>query len=724
MMPISREKAAQLRLPNQVPEEEQVGSVKLTIDDREIETREGKSLLQASLDGGIYIPHLCHHADLSPIGACRLCVVEVDGIEGLVTSCTTPATEGMRVRTKGPAIEHTRRLAMELMLAGHPPDCGTCIKYLNCELQSLKQYLVADTLSVKRRAKLFPVNSENPLFAQDPNKCVLCGRCVRACHELRGVGVLFYKKRGKETYIGTAEGLSFAESGCRFCGACAEVCPTGAIMDKEEFAKGKSRRAALVPCRYTCPAEIDVPRYLRFIREKNYGAATAVIREKVPFPLVLGYVCDHPCEAACRRGEVNRPISIRNLKRYAVAHDEGHEWVKQSKQKAPTDKSVAVIGSGPAGLSAAYYLSRQGHGVVVFEALPLAGGMMRYGIPEYRLPRDVLDREVREIEAMGVEIRTGTSVESIDHLLDEGFDAVLVAVGAHMGQRLPIPGAEREDVLVSTDFLKEVNMGKEVRVGKRVIVLGGGNVAFDCARVARRLGAEVVHLVCLEARCDMPAACDEIDEGEEEGITIHPSRTFTRVMSEKGRVSGVEFLEVASFSFDEEKNLEIEVVPASHHVIEGDMVIFAVGQRPRIPEGFDLETNAGGLIEVDSYTFTTSREGVFAAGDAVTGTASVIKAIASGRKGAIAVDKFLEGRGNIDEKLAPPSEPERRLGPGEGFAGLDRCTEVCLLPEERLKGFCTVSADMDDETAAYESGRCLQCDLRLSITPVKFWGNY
>ncbi|MGD0657096.1 MAG: FAD-dependent oxidoreductase [Syntrophorhabdales bacterium] len=701
-----------------------MGSVRLTIDDREIETQQGTSLLEASLNGGIYIPHLCHHADLSPIGACRLCVVEVDGTEGLLTACTTLVAEGMRVRTKGPQIDHTRRLAMELMLAGHPADCGTCIKYLNCELQSLKQYLVADTLSVKRRSKLFPVNTESPLFMQDPNKCVLCGRCVRACHELRGVGVLFYKKKGRETYIGTNEDLTLAESGCRFCGACAEVCPTGAIMDKEEFAKGKSRRAALVPCRYSCPAEIDVPRYLRFIRARDYGAATAVIREKVPFPLVLGYVCDHPCEAACRRGEVNRPISIRNLKRYAAARDEQRVWAAQSKRKSPTGKKVAVIGSGPAGLSAAYYLAGQGHGVVVFESLPLAGGMMRYGIPEYRLPRDVLDREIGEIEAAGVEIRTAFPVESIDRLFEEGFDAVLVAVGAHIGRRLPVPGAEREDVLVSLDFLREVNMGRDVRIGRTVIVLGGGNVAFDCARVARRLGAEKVLLACLEARCDMPAACDEVEEGEEEGITIHPSRSFTRILSENGKVTGVEFLEVESFSFDEENNLDVEVVQGSHHVLEGDMVIFAVGQRPAIPEGWCLDTASGGLIDVDSYTFTTSREGVFAAGDAVSGTASVIKAIASGRKGAIAVDKFLEGRGKIDEKLAPNFEPERRLGRGLGFAALDRCAEVCLLPEERLKGFCTVSADMDDETAAYESGRCLQCDLRLSITPVKFWGNY
>ena len=479
-----------------------------------------------------------------------------------------------------------------------------------------------------------------------------------------------------------------------------------------------------MPCRYSCPAEIDVPRYLRFIRARDYGAATAVIREKVPFPLVLGYVCDHPCEAACRRGEVNRPISIRNLKRYAAARDEQRVWAAQSKRKSPTGKKVAVIGSGPAGLSAAYYLAGQGHGVVVFESLPLAGGMMRYGIPEYRLPRDVLDREIGEIEAAGVEIRTAFPVESIDRLFEEGFDAVLVAVGAHIGRRLPVPGAEREDVLVSLDFLREVNMGKDVRVGRTVIVLGGGNVAFDCARVARRLGAEKVLLACLEARCDMPAACDEVEEGEEEGITIHPSRSFARILSENGKVTGVEFLEVESFSFDEENNLDVEVVQGSHHVLEGDMVIFAVGQRSAIPEGWCLDTASGGLIDVDSYTFTTSREGVFAAGDAVSGTASVIKAIASGRKGAIAVDKFLEGRGNIDEKLAPNFEPERRLGPGKGFAALDRCAEVCLLPEERLKGFCAVSADMDDETAAYESGRCLQCDLRLSIAPVKFWGNY
>jgi formate dehydrogenase (NADP+) beta subunit len=698
--------------------------IKLTIDGKEIDAAVGKSVLEAALDGGIYIPHLCHHADLSPIGACRLCVVEIEGAEGIVPSCMTQATDGMAVRTKSDALDHHRRLAMELMLAGHPADCGTCIKYLNCELQSIKQYLVSDHLSVKRRSKLFPVTSSNPLFLQDPNKCILCGRCVRACHELRGCGVLFYKKRGDETYIGTAAGLPLAESGCRFCGACAEVCPTGAIMDKEEFAKGKSRKAALVPCRYTCPAEIDVPRYVRFIREKNYAAATAVIREKVPFPKVLGYVCDHACETACRRSEVNQAVSIRNLKRFAALHDHDNVWLTHHQKKEDTGKKVAVIGSGPAGLTVAYYLVNQGHGVTVFESLPLAGGMLRYGIPQYRLPREVLDGEIRVLEELGIEIKVNNAVESVDTLLSDGFDAVVVAVGAHKGVRLPISGASSNGVIMGTDFLRTVNEGKDVGIGKRVIVLGGGNVAFDCARVARRLGAETVLMACLEAREQMPASCDEIEEGEAEGITVYDGRTFTKIIVKDGKAAGVELLKVTSFSFDEDGRLELEIEEGSNHVLEADTIIFSVGQKPEIPGGFGLDTTSGGLIDIDTYTFATNREEVFAAGDAVTGTASVIKAIASGRKTAIAVDKFLDGRGNIDEKLAPVTEPAKWLGPDKDFAGLSRCADVCLLPETRVASFCKIVEEMEEGEADYESGRCLQCDLRLKIKPVKFWGNY
>ena len=372
-----------------------MASVKITVDGREIVTEQGKSLLEACLDGGIYIPHLCHHNELSPIGACRLCVVEIEGREGLQTSCTVPAEDGMTVTTKGGAIDDARRLAMELVLSGHQADCGTCIKYLNCELQSLKQYLVEDELRVRRRSRLFGYTDANPLFSHEPNKCVLCGRCVRACHELRGVGVLFYKYAHGETYIGVGpdpeKDVTLAEAGCRFCGACAEVCPTGSVLDRAEFGQGKSRKAALVPCANTCPAEIDVPRYLRFIREKNYAAAAAVIREKAPFPLTLGYVCSHPCENECRRGQVNEPVSICRLKRFAAENDTERLWAQNIRKKAPTGKKAAVVGAGPAGLtgglvSGADWATRR----PIFEMMPEAGGMLRYGVPEYRLPRAVL----------------------------------------------------------------------------------------------------------------------------------------------------------------------------------------------------------------------------------------------------------------------------------------------------------------------------------------------
>ncbi len=699
-------------------------TVRISIDGRDVKAQPGKSVLEAALDAGIYIPHLCHHPDLPPIGACRLCIVEIEGIEGFPPSCMTPVSDGMTVRTKTAKIDQRRRLAMELILAGHPQDCQSCYKYLNCEVQSLKQYLINDELRVRTRTRLLPINKSNPLFLLEPDKCVVCGRCVRACHELRGVGVLFYRKRDNETYTGTASDLPLADAGCRFCGACAEVCPTGAIQDREPAGTGKKRRAALVPCKYNCPAEIDVPRYIRFIREKRYTEAAAVIREKVPFPGVLGYVCDRPCEDVCRRGEVNEAVSIRALKRFAAGHDKARLWDKNPIRKPPSGKKVAIIGSGPAGLTAAYYLANQGHAVTVFEALPLAGGMMRFGIPEYRLPRDILDSEIEDIKKRGVGIRTGAHIESIDELFRQGYDAVLAAIGTHRGQKLPIPNADIEGVFIGIDFLKDINLGKKVALGNRVVVLGGGNVAFDCARIARRLGAERVQIACLERRAEMPATKDEVVQAEEEGILIYPSKTSTRIITDNGRIKGVEFLEVESFSFDENKNAQIEVRENSYYVLEADNVIFAIGQRPEIPKGFGLDTTANSFIKLDSFTLSTSRERVFAAGDAVYGTATVIEAIASGRRSAIAIDKFLGGNGNIDEKLAPPLETEPCFGPAENFAHMARYNESLIPPEERLKDFGKIIQEMDEKAADYESNRCLRCDLRLEITPVEFWSSY
>ncbi|RJR34475.1 MAG: FAD-dependent oxidoreductase [Desulfobacteraceae bacterium] len=686
-------------------------TIRLSIDGKEVETIANRSVLEAALGAGFYVPHLCHHPDLRPAGKCGLCVVEVEGMEEPCVSCTTPAEDSMVVKTRTKRIDLLRRKAMETLLVDHPSECLECSQYLHCELQSVKQYLgMTEVLSVPRRIRPIPVDSSNPLFVHDFTRCIRCERCVRACNELRGAGVLQVKEEGGESRISVPGEKSLAAAGCLFCGACVEVCPTGAMRDKEELVKGKKRAAALVPCRHTCPAEIDVPRYIRFIREKKYPEAAAVIREKVPFPRVLGHVCHHPCETVCRRAEVNEPVSIRDLKRFAAEKEDDRLREKSAGREPATGKRVGVVGAGPAGLTAAYYLSRRGHEVTVFESLPYAGGMMRFGIPEYRLPRDVLDSEIREIEKAGVEIRTNTRIESLDTLMQEkGYQALIVAVGAQRGHRLRIPGGDLERVLVGLDFLREVNLGNNVEVGEKVLVAGGGNVAVDCARAAIRIGARSVHIVCLETRDAMPAVEEEIREAEKEGILVHPSRTCSRILGEIGGVRGVECLKVESFSLDEDGRAQVETVEGSEFVLPADTVIFAVGQTPDIPSGFALDLDERSRVKIDPYTLESNREGIFAVGDAVGGTSWVIEAIASARRTAAAVDEYLGGSGDIEEHLAPQEEPGSWLGQCEGFAGFAR--------REWAVSF-------ENEFAEAESTRCLQCDLRLRITPVKFWGEY
>lgn len=695
----------------------------ITIDGTRLEVPENKNVLECALEAGIYIPHLCHHPDLPENGSCRMCIVEVEGQEGVTTSCTLRAQDGMVVHTTSERINKLRTLALELLLAGHPEDCSTCPKYGNCELQTLIQYIGANNARMRTRIKGIKMEEGNPLLIHDMNRCVLCGRCVRACNSLRGVGVLQYNKKDLETYVGTLHGKLLKDEDCRFCTACAEVCPTGSIRDKLQLlTTNLKKEEALVPCRTACPAHTDIPRYIRFVKEGDYDAAVAVIREKVPFPNALGHVCSHACELECKRKEVSEAMSIRDIKRYAAEHDTGRYWKGKGKQLPDTGKKVCVVGGGPAGLTAAYYLRKQGHAVTVKEALPTVGGMMSYGIPSYRLPREIVAQEAKVIEDQGVIIETNTKVEKPVELRKE-YDAVLMTIGAHKGVRLPMEGSELPGVLLNIDFLRNASLGQETGMGKRIIVLGGGNVAFDCARTAKRLGAEEIHLACLEAREAMTADDEEIEQAKEEGIFVHPAQTFERITGTDA-VTGVDFMNVKSFTFDENRRAIIEKEEGSEHHIDADTVIFATGQRPDLTEDAGLNLGRANSIVVKENSLATETEGVFAAGDVVYGTKSVILAIASGRDAAVEIDQYLGGDGDISETLAPEQHADPKIGKVEGFGYLGRTRTQVTPAAERQDNFNEVDHGICDADICGEASRCLQCDLRLQIHPSRLWTEY
>ena len=726
--------------------------VTLTVDGKTILAEPGLSILEAALRNGVYIPHLCGHESLMPAGACGMCAVKVKDTDGITLACSTRISEGMEVDTRDETAEKVRKLACDLLFKTHPSECTNCPKYGKCQLQTISQY-VGDTGRELRESKL-PVaaDNKNPVIMHEMYRCILCGRCVRVCTDVRGVGAIRFKKVNGRTRI-VVDGDDLSDAGCRFCSACVDVCPTGSIREHEAIAArtaGKPRDAALVPCRDSCPAHIDVPRYIRHISKGEYEAAASVIKEKAPFPYVLGHICDHPCEAECKRGHLNESMGIRGLKRFAaqaaqkiaaqaaqkIAAQAAQKIAAQAAQKiaAPpspesvkkrtTCKRVAVIGAGPAGLTSAYLLAGKGHDVTVFEANEKAGGMLRYGIPRHRLPRAVLDSEISETLGADLTLATGTRVENAPSLLDKGFDAVLAAVGAHLGVKLPLPGADMDGVFLGTDFLRaaENNAAPDV-AGLRIMVLGGGNVAFDCAAVARRLGAAETHIACLEAYASMTSSEEERKWALEEGAEIHDSKTFLEIAGDNGRVSGVRLASVSGFHFDENGRGIVDVIPDSEKLIEADAVIFAIGQRPEIDSTFGLDLSRGGRIAVTDGC-VTGTPGVFATGDAVTGTASVIKAIAAARCAAESIDLFLGGDGEFSVSDAGACKGDPHLGKQPGFGKLERCSGNILPPAERTVGFVEMDPGLSEEQALNESVRCLQCDLRLDIAAQRFWTDY
>lgn len=737
-----------------------MGDVRLTINGQAIQVAQGATILDAARAAGIFIPTLCHHPDLPTaegIGAaraiyqgskrienampqavgkgCGLCVVEVEGEADPVRSCATPVRDGMGIVTESDRIAAKRQEDLIPVLARHRHACLTCaqqkgcsgtqcssnvpqyerccLQFGSCELQRISNYVGISPATPKWIPRTLPVMSDQPLFVRDYTLCIGCTRCVRACRDLRGVEAIgFVFDQEGEVQIGSLA-PSLEESGCRFCTACVEVCPTGALGDKS--ARPGNKQQDLVACKEACPVHMDVPGYLRLIAQGRRDEATAVIREKVPFPGVLGRICTHPCEEVCRRGEVNEPVSICALKRYAADGDTG-AWKIKARIQPDTGRRVAVVGAGPAGLTAAFYLRRLGHGVTLFESESEPGGMLRYGIPPYRLPRDVVEREIGDILELGIDFRANRKLGRDLHLAglrDDGFAAVFLAVGAPLSRRISIEGADQPDVLWGVEFLRNVATGEAVQLKDKVVVIGGGNVAVDVARTALRCGAGEVSMVCLESRREMPLHEWEIQGAIEEGVRVIPSWGPRRILREAGRVTELELVKCASV-FDEKGNF-CPAVDDTKDKIPADQVILAIGQVPDLSflaEQPEISV-AGGLMVLDRETLETGIKGVYAGGDVAKAPGAVIEAVAAGRRAAVAIDRALGGRGEIDEVLCDRGIPSPHIGRHEGFALLGREKISELDVGRRRQGFFEVALGYTDAQGPKEAGRCLQCDLRL-----------
>jgi len=516
---------------------------------------------------------------------------------------------------------------------------------------------------------------------------------------------------------------------CTACGDCAKVCP---VEMPSTFDEGLGTRRAAYrhfpqtipaqfaikkldrpPCVTTCPATLKVQGYVQLIKVGKYEEAVKLIMEELPLPGVIGRVCPHPCESACRRREMDEAIAICDLKRFAA---DQVDLAKLPIPKVPRKrKKVAIIGSGPAGLSCAYHLARRGYPCTIFEALPVAGGMLRVGIPDHRLPKDILEKEIAYIQRWGVQIKTNMALGrdlTLDSLVKDGYKAIFLGLGCHAGTSLGIPGEEAEGVLEGVDFLRRQALGQPVRLGKKVLVVGGGYVALDVARTARRLGSEVV-ILYRRSRQEMPAAPEEILETEREGIRIEFLAAPQEVVLKDDAVAGLRCLRMALGEADASGRRRPIPIPGSEFTIAGDLVVAAVGQKPILDclEGTGIQLTRWGTIDADPITYMTSRSGVFAAGDVQVGPWIAIGAVAGGREAAESIDRYLQGR-----DLAAGRGVSTAAQAMQGWVDIPLTEEkqprepMPLLPVDQcLATFAEVRQGYSEEQARREAERCLNC---------------
>jgi NADPH-dependent glutamate synthase beta subunit-like oxidoreductase len=494
---------------------------------------------------------------------------------------------------------------------------------------------------------------------------------------------------------------------CNGCGVCVESCP----LDIIRLDTTVSDRGETTACRSACPAGVDMRRCFYFVRQGMMREAMDVITESMPFPAITGRVCPHFCESECARKDVDEAVNINSVERFL-----GDLWLRKEiepKLKVYQEK-IGIIGSGPAGLACAYFLARLGYPVTVFEAMPTFGGMLRMGIPEYRLPKDVLDAQIDRIRDMGVEFVHNVAIGADISLekLSEDYQALFLATGNQLSKRIALDGIESDRVTWGLDFLRNVNLGKEIKVGEKIVVIGGGNVAIDVALTALRLGAREVRMVCLETGDTIPAHSEEIEQARAEGVSIEEGWGPHKILQ-----NGIEIARCLSLC-DETGRFNPFLDEKDTRLLSADMIILAVGQGPDVslvPKGVAITKD--GMIQIDPITGETTLPGVFAGGDIVSGASTVVESIAAGRRAAISIDRYLrgedlrQGRDVIAERVKKP--------PREGIPKIARLERPLLPVDRRTRNFKEVVIGFDEEMTYQESRRCMTCGSRAVINPVE-----
>jgi NADPH-dependent glutamate synthase beta subunit-like oxidoreductase/NAD-dependent dihydropyrimidine dehydrogenase PreA subunit len=642
-------------------------------------------------------------------------------------------------------------------------NCGICVDL--CPVRCLDMTRPSEAGERAKESELaspipldFSARSWMMLAPIQVDACIGCQVCVQECPTNAitieaGVGTVTYHRRGPVTHLPAATGWQPLDAYTRASPEEPGETPWGedhAWKVAERQATWQSWRSWLgerkedlrAPCQAACPVGTNAGLYVSLIAQGRYDEALQVAAEPNPFPAICGRVCTAPCEAVCRRGEFDEPIAIRDLKRFATDH--GSPWKRKVRPAAHQHaEKVAIIGAGPTGLSAAYYLARRGYPVTVFDAMPVAGGMMAIGIPEYRLPRAELNRDIDAIRDLGVEFRLNTAIGrdvTLPELQDQ-YDAVLIAVGAQRSQRLGVPGEELRGVIPATTFLKQFNLVPETTITGEVAVVGGGSTALDAARSALRAGASQVHLLYRRTRAQMPAQEEEVRAALEEGIDLQELVAPESLLGSEGRLHTIRCVRMRQLPPPPGGSLDgkvggagrrqVEPIPRSEFELPIDEVLVAIGEAPDpsfLPEGTSVVVAAWGGLLVNPTTLATGAPGIFAAGDITYGPKTVIHAAAHGRQAARAIHAYLQHMSPLAVTEMPDDEGETASQlPADGIVPLDlRQKARAVMPlrpreagHDRAVEF---AAGFSEEQARAEASRCLRCDLAYLCPSVKLVG--